>query len=184
MSLTVKPMYGGAMEMAVPTTFVDSSQFRQIPDHQEVWVDMDSSQSVILEILEHVEQEGEAAIRYHFEEVGKANGCGAEEMRVTEVRALRESDLPKFNGRGITGHCLRGEQIAGKFNEEKKNIVYIEMALVRLPAPASADLLLSLNTPTLCAPGSSESEFAKATHSYFPQISASLGVNNWGLFCP
>jgi hypothetical protein len=36
-------------------TQTDSSQFRQIPDNQEVFVDMDTQQSLIFELLEQVE---------------------------------------------------------------------------------------------------------------------------------
>jgi hypothetical protein len=31
-------LYGGALGVALPASFVDVSQLRQVPDHQEVWL--------------------------------------------------------------------------------------------------------------------------------------------------
>lgn len=36
-SCTERSLYGGAMTAAVPKTFDDVSDFRQVPDHQEVF---------------------------------------------------------------------------------------------------------------------------------------------------
>lgn len=46
------PLYGGAMSVSAPESFSDASRFRQIPDHQEVLVGLDSDASLIVELLD------------------------------------------------------------------------------------------------------------------------------------
>ena len=45
-------LYGGAMSIELPETFRNAAEFRQIPDHQEVFVDHETENSIIIEILE------------------------------------------------------------------------------------------------------------------------------------
>ena len=46
-------LYGGAITCQIPERFLDCSEFRQVPDHQEVFIDKNQSdQSIIFEILE------------------------------------------------------------------------------------------------------------------------------------
>ncbi|KAL0047957.1 hypothetical protein WJX82_004231 [Trebouxia sp. C0006] len=51
--LITRALFGGAIEMSLPQRFVDVSDYRPVPDHQEVWTDATLDQSVILEIVEH-----------------------------------------------------------------------------------------------------------------------------------
>ncbi|KAJ9451522.1 putative ran guanine nucleotide release factor [Diplonema papillatum] len=178
MSFSTKPMYGGAMEMSIPASFVDTSDFRQVPDHQEVWADMDTNRSIILEILEPVEQSHEESARYHFNELAKANGCTPADARVLECGRL---DLPNFP-QAVTKAYLKGEQVASKFNETAKNVVTIELAVVRLPPPASADLLLTINTPSVVSAESSDAAAPVATQSVFQPVVTSLKLLDPGLF--
>ena len=46
------PLYGGALSVELPRSFTDASELREVPDHQEVWVDTCSDRSLIIEILE------------------------------------------------------------------------------------------------------------------------------------
>ena len=50
--LSSRPLFGGAIKCLVPTTFVDASVFRQVPDNQEVFVDQGGDNSFIVELLE------------------------------------------------------------------------------------------------------------------------------------
>jgi hypothetical protein len=48
-------LFGGAIRIAsLPSRFKDLSDFRQVPDHQEVFSDPESDQTVIVEINEAV----------------------------------------------------------------------------------------------------------------------------------
>eukprot|EP01060_Flectonema_neradi_P026103 TRINITY_DN34960_c0_g1_i1.p1 TRINITY_DN34960_c0_g1~~TRINITY_DN34960_c0_g1_i1.p1 ORF type:complete len:184 (+),score=22.33 TRINITY_DN34960_c0_g1_i1:41-592(+) len=182
--MQVQPMYGGAMQMALPNNFIDTSLVRQVPDNQEVWVDADTNQSAILEILEVVpDKTGEELVRYHFEELGLANKCTKDEMRVVATKELVPEDLKNLEGMVTTAFALSGEQFAQKFNEsESKNVVNIEMCVIRLCPPMNADLLLSVNTPIKVNPKSSDASLNTACTSFFVDTVKSLKLNDPGLF--
>lgn len=44
-------LFGGAVEMAFPQRLIDVSDFRPVPDHQEVYADGGEDQSLIVEVL-------------------------------------------------------------------------------------------------------------------------------------
>ena len=44
-------LFGGAITCRIPERYVDVSDFRPIPDHQEVYADGGTDQSVIFEIV-------------------------------------------------------------------------------------------------------------------------------------
>jgi len=46
-----------------------SSNFRQVPDNQEVYLDADGFSSVVVEILERVEKPDPEALEYHFKDL-------------------------------------------------------------------------------------------------------------------
>ena len=48
-------LFGGAIESVVLQRFEDCSLLRQVPDHQEVFADACSDQSIIVEILQREE---------------------------------------------------------------------------------------------------------------------------------
>lgn len=52
MILEDRELFGGALSIKVPKDFKDVSAFRQVPDHQEVFVSNDSDDSLIVELLE------------------------------------------------------------------------------------------------------------------------------------
>ena len=97
-------LYGGALGVALPASFVDVSQLRQVPDHQEVWADAASAASAVVEI---VEAQGDvadaAAARFFWGDLAEANGAQGE-------RGWRELPadaalLPAPFGAGRDGRC-------------------------------------------------------------------------------
>jgi hypothetical protein len=52
---TSRALYGGAMSARLPDRYVDVSDFRPVPDNQEMWTDASRDESVIVEILERVD---------------------------------------------------------------------------------------------------------------------------------
>src|ERR1700759_1879803 len=65
------PLFGGAITAQIPSEFGDVSNFRQVPDHQEVFVQADGLTSIIFEILERVEKDlsDEDALKYHLKDI-------------------------------------------------------------------------------------------------------------------
>lgn len=52
MILEERELFGGGLSIKVPKDFKDVSAFRQVPDHQEVFVSSESDDSLIVELLE------------------------------------------------------------------------------------------------------------------------------------
>jgi hypothetical protein len=51
------------------------SQIREIPDHQEVYLDTDGYSSIVIEILEYVQKPSDAeALSYHFDDLVDGTG--------------------------------------------------------------------------------------------------------------
>ena len=49
------PLYGGALTVSLPSSYVDASQLRQIPSHQELFVSSTTLTSVLFEIDDFVQ---------------------------------------------------------------------------------------------------------------------------------
>ncbi|KAJ3081570.1 hypothetical protein HK102_002265, partial [Quaeritorhiza haematococci] len=56
MSTSERPLFGGAITTALPDSFIDISTFREVPDNQEVFVDRDTDQSIVIELLQLAEE--------------------------------------------------------------------------------------------------------------------------------
>ena len=52
--IVVRRLFGGAVDLALPTRMVDVSEHRTVPDHQEVFTDANLDQSIIVEFVEHL----------------------------------------------------------------------------------------------------------------------------------
>lgn len=130
-------MYGGAITLEMPQGMVDVSGFRQVPDHQEVFVSKDGDQSMIVEILE--QQPGasssQEALRFHYREV-------------TEIAQSELMDIPVTELSNPSNACLMaGQQPMAKFNETSTADVWILMALIQVPH-RQADILVTWNIPS------------------------------------
>ena len=55
---TRRDLFGGAISADLPSRYVDVSDFRPIPDNQEVWADASRDESVVVEILERQPEAG------------------------------------------------------------------------------------------------------------------------------
>ena len=53
-SYTTRPLYGGAITVSLPSTLIDASDVRQVPDHQEVFLSPTTLTSLIFEINQYV----------------------------------------------------------------------------------------------------------------------------------
>ncbi|MCJ1224131.1 hypothetical protein MMC12_000775 [Toensbergia leucococca] len=63
-------LYGGALSVELPVGFIDASNFRPVPDHQEVFVSNNNSTSIIIDILESVDIRTEReALDFHFDAI-------------------------------------------------------------------------------------------------------------------
>jgi hypothetical protein len=91
--MNVTKLFGGAIEALIPAHFQDASQFRQIPDNQEVFVAGDSDDSVIIELLEP------ASMDDHIQEVLDLNEAQSAEFLERSDIVIAKLNCAKFNQR-------------------------------------------------------------------------------------
>ncbi|CAE7270531.1 mog1 [Symbiodinium natans] len=175
------PLYGGAMVCELPRTMTDSSVFRQVPDHQEVWVDTSSDRSVMIEILEQKEVPDGQAIDFFLSDLATSNE--AQDAVVLESHSVPAGEVPHLPS---AARCLAGvgEQTVAKFREDRGNRVRIYAAAIRLPE-VSTDILITLNDPVHLDPESSSAQAptpTQAAEDVFRVLLSSFRIVDWGLF--
>jgi len=174
------------MVLGMPDRFVDVSQFREVPDNQEVFSDPGTDQSLIVEILELAsEAQGANSVVLHFNELADSNDATARE--VVRVEPLTPEDVPNFDA-SVERFALYGTQQVAKHHEEAQNVVNIYMLLVRLPAPINSDLLMTFNDSVQVDPKSSAATYKKGRPSsdenmaMWKAIIASFGIKDYSIF--
>lgn len=142
-AFTTKPLYGGAITMSVPADMIDASEFRQVPDTQEVYVAKENPDySVIVDLLECVPGNTlTKALDEHMEEITRLNGVVAGKSKVLSQHEV-SSNEPMASLSGVRVF----EQQVPKFGKQADTeSVVIAIALLRLKAPASTDILITFN---------------------------------------
>ncbi|KAI8379625.1 uncharacterized protein BYT42DRAFT_496453 [Radiomyces spectabilis] len=183
----VRDLFGGAIKLPVNNSFLDASQIRQVPDNQEVFVDMNTQQSLIIELLEPVEHEHEDAAKFHFQQLAEDNDALSYEVHSIE-RLNPVTTAPHLPSETTLVYLLQGSQQVAKFNEAKENAyntVAITMMVIRLKQ-VTTDLVISMNAPVAVAPGSSEqpsttNDLTAVAQDMMGMISQ-LKIEDWGLF--
>ncbi|AIN98605.1 Ran-binding protein, putative [Leishmania panamensis] len=197
------------MRICLPQTMVDVSDFRQVPDNQEVYADASTGTSVIVELLRrqtHVRNTEAGVFFYH--DLAKDNGCAPESISEEETSTLPPSAYPHLVAStssvppaacGLAAPqscdfaCLTtGLQRISKFSNEKgkENDIFVGLAVLRLTPPVSTEILVSVSCPAWLHPESSEARVVKRLLTGQERLQllhtavASLEVVEWGLFVP
>jgi hypothetical protein len=118
---------------------------REVPDHQEVFADVKTDQSVIVELVNMAGVADDEAAVFHFRELASDNDA-LNEAVVVNVERIGQDNLPNFAA-GTVCHAVQGQQRVAKFNERTsaKNLVNIYFAVIRLPHKQVCTLSLSLS---------------------------------------
>ncbi|KAK5580505.1 hypothetical protein RB653_000525 [Dictyostelium firmibasis] len=149
-----RQLYGGAIEIDIPKRFVDVTTYRHVPDHQELFSDEKTDQSVIIELNEIQDHISNAdAIKHHYEVLIEDAGISSDKSIIVNYRDLTVDEMPHFDP-SIPKYVLLAQQKIAKFNESAENTINIYMALVRL-AKSRTDLLITYNEAITIAPASS-----------------------------
>jgi hypothetical protein len=168
-----RELFGGAIQIFIPSTFCDVSNFRQVPDNQEVFVDANSEISVIVELLEAVSVENHTeSANVHLMELVELNS--AQEYQISQQVDLEPSDIPFLDAsvpKILTVALLK----APKFNEETMSEVQVFVAVIRL-LNVQTDLVISINNanPT--------NESANQLSQLIMQMLSTLKIVDWKLF--
>ncbi|KAI9752683.1 MAG: hypothetical protein M4579_005521 [Chaenotheca gracillima] len=152
MEFKTTPLFGGAMTANLPSNFSDVSKIRQIPDHQEVYLDNDGLTSIIFEINERVDASvvgstsDEDAVRYHLDDVIEAEDDGKREegIRIVSLKAETGEKLPP----NTPTYTITATQKNPPTNTAGviPDFIVVILTVIRL-ASKQTDLLITLNVP-------------------------------------
>ena len=146
-------LFGGAILITLPSRMEDVSDVRQVPDHQEVFVDKETDISFIIEILNYEESTNDDnAALFHFNDLAQCNSAVQTQVDSSEVFDAARIEETQFMSqmRPEDVKCiLVGRQTVSKFNvgpNGSMDDVLIFLTVVRMPQ-LGTDLLVSLNVP-------------------------------------
>lgn len=194
------------MACDMPTTMTDVSEFRQVPDNQEVYSDVDTGATIIVELLSRqAKVSDEEAARFFFMDLATANGCDmvGDGVTLLSCAPLPPSAYPHLaqlpagasgdSGRVCSFAALAcGVQRISKFSNEsgKENEVSVSLAVLRFRPKVSTDVLVSLSAPQRLHPESSDAKAVTRLLSEEERTAVlhravtSLSVLQWELFVP
>ncbi|KAF2827721.1 Mog1p/PsbP-like protein [Ophiobolus disseminans] len=183
MSFTNTPLYGGALTVDLPSNFADTSQIREVPDHQEVYLDTDGYSSIVIEILEYVDKPSdEAALQYHFADL--VDGTG-------DSTTILKQERVEFGDNGLRDKpalALTFIQTPASPPPKRKTpeFVYIHLLLLRLKEQGS-DVVVSVNVPHYKgeyeeAKEGEDTRLMKDGWAVRERVRETLRVVEWGLF--
>eukprot|EP01108_Squamamoeba_japonica_P008426 TRINITY_DN7491_c0_g1_i1.p1 TRINITY_DN7491_c0_g1~~TRINITY_DN7491_c0_g1_i1.p1 ORF type:complete len:218 (-),score=39.49 TRINITY_DN7491_c0_g1_i1:66-677(-) len=182
----LQPLFGGAMQVALPTTLDDVSRVRQVPDHQEAFTEVSTDRSVIVELLAYdADVSDEDAGKHYFTELAETNKATA--ATITHQLPVDAANVPEIASEAPVCRFVRGTQSVAKFREQATNEIDVYMAVVRMPGH-STDLLVSQSVPRSIAIDSSSAQTAQAplddtrAATDFAAMIGSIKLNDPGLF--
>ncbi|KAH9934884.1 Mog1p/PsbP-like protein [Fomitopsis serialis] len=173
-----RELFGGAITTTLPTSLIDASDLRQVPDTQEVFLYPDAGISIIVEVLQCVDAEQTADIvKLHFESLVHDND--AVENKIIEVSQLSGESSGNRTPLPIV---LSGTQLVRKFNHTHPDELRILLAVYRIQ-DKNVDLVLSMNIPMKTSDGATITgdQFAVAQET-FSLAARSLRIVDYGLF--
>lgn len=145
--------FGGAIVGALPVTYEDISNFRQVPDNQEVLLDQASgTATIIIELLEMTDvADNVEALLEHFDNLATDN----ESQRTIILSPARpmNGDLVPLLEQGHARLAVIGQQLVKKHRSENAEAIdiLIVMVLLRLRNVAT-DMLITLSVPVSAVP--------------------------------
>ena len=144
----MRELFGGAIITSFLSTFEDISLVRQVPDHQEVYVDRVTDMSLIVELLSYDESISDnIATQHYFRDLAQCNEATEYSIDSSSV-VSSNTCIPGIAG-AYSCCALVGRQVVAKFYrrlDSPLNNVQILLLVLRLPA-VGTDILITLNIP-------------------------------------
>ncbi|KAI3645717.1 hypothetical protein MP228_008645 [Amoeboaphelidium protococcarum] len=156
-----RQLFGGAMKCSVPISYQDVSEFRQVPDNQEVFADTKSAASIIIELIDtssvpeeftFASQRSDSATLntndpalIHFQVLAEDNQCTPENATVLHQSQLESNCLIAAEG-DTFARVVVGMQRIQKFNQTRLDQVLIMLCVFRLQQH-NTDIVLSMSLP-------------------------------------
>ncbi|KAL2529576.1 Mog1/PsbP/DUF1795-like photosystem II reaction center PsbP family protein [Forsythia ovata] len=192
---TQRALFGGAITNTFPLRFQDVSTIRQVPDHQEVFVDPTCDESLIFELLDlkaDVPDQGSAS--WFLQDL--ANEQDAEGTMVLEHSGVFQADGLQYRNTPAVVTTATGKMgiSKGRQGREAQNIVKVYLANLRLEE-VGTDVLITAYEPMLINPLSESASTVGAglavpaaqsgcmpMAEVFKLAVSSFKVNDWSLF--
>ncbi|ODN77475.1 hypothetical protein, variant [Cryptococcus amylolentus CBS 6039] len=201
--LAPRPLFGGAIALALPQDSIDASDLRQIPDNQEVFLFPHSDTALVLEVLELVEEGGAKddlweAAKFHFGSIAHDNASLSSTIFTSPPSSPIPSTPSTSTPSQIKATTLAGTQQIHKFSHDPTGApregheadvpdqVWIGLALWRVwiegaAGRKKADVVLSVNV-NLSAEGGEGAKEQHLVEGWFAQAVDSFKVEEFGLF--
>lgn len=189
-SFTSTPLFGGALIVDLPSNFADVSTIRQVPDHQEVYLDKDGFTSIIFDITERVGVAGRgpaidgAALTTHLEDIVDSD---TDTVKVWNTSNTKFSKLPE----DIPAYTLIATQTpVADPSKKSPDFTAIVLNLIRLEKE-STDILISINVPHIKGEYTEEEvnlqvglqgKLIENAVEYAAKIWETFKIKDWGLF--
>ncbi|KAL7091434.1 hypothetical protein ACP275_12G105900 [Erythranthe tilingii] len=192
---THRPLFGGAITSTFPRRFEDVSIIRQVPDHQEAFVDPARDESLIIELLDlktDVADQGSAT--WFLQDLAAEQD--AEGTMVIEQSGVFEADGVRFRGIPAIITTAVGQMAIskGRQGRDAQNVVKVYLANLRLKGVAT-DVLITAYEPILINAASetaaavgagvaipAEQSGCMPMRQVFTSAVTSFKVNDWNLF--
>lgn len=177
-------LFGGAVACDVPAHFLDSSDIRPIPDAQEVFHDVASGVTVVVEIVEHQPAVADdASALFFFSDLAEQAGIAAQECGVQFVSEVSRHSIcdgaptdPRT--RSVAQQALGLQpSLAASSRAYRQPPSRVWVCVFRSPAVGS-ELLLMVSQPLSASAGEQDGR----ADSVFQNACRSLRVLDWGLF--
>jgi len=186
------PLFGGALIVDLPSTFADVSTIRQVPDHQEVYLDKDGFTSIIFDITERIGLPGSgaatdgAAMTTHLEDIVDSD---IDTVKVWSTTDTIFSKLPE----GIPAYTLIATQTPPPDPESKSpapDFTAIILNLIRLENEHT-DILITINVPHIKGEYTEEEvnlqlgkqgKLIENAVEHAARIWETFKIKDWGLF--
>lgn len=182
-----RPLFGGALSCDVPADWRDVSDIRQVPDHQEVWQEMDGS-VLIVEILQRQEIDDQNAALFFFNDLAESNGITQPsdytfQTATTVIPTQIDGAIP-CSGYGLQKIAMGRDYDVNRQRRENQEIRWtcIELCAIRLPR-VQTDLLVTLTHPLPNPnepPSAADNNFSWSEQ--FQRVIRSMKVRDWTLF--
>ncbi|BDA49170.1 probable ran guanine nucleotide release factor [Coccomyxa sp. Obi] len=181
-------LFGGAAEIALPSRFADVSNVRPVPDNQEVYTDANIDQSLIVEIVEHVDVPDSDSAQHCFNDLASVSGAGMQQIESEAI--LSPQDMPGVPPEAYKAIVV-GQQLVSKGRQASHaaNRVQVILAIIRLKQ-VSSEVLITLNTPVSVSSSSAAAQdigAGESAHHYMApslmrRVIATFKINDYSLF--
>ncbi|XP_021299878.1 probable ran guanine nucleotide release factor isoform X2 [Herrania umbratica] len=205
-----RPLFGGAILTTFPLRFQDVSNIRQVPDHQEVFVDPARDESLIFELLDYKHEVGDdgSAVWFLQDLAVEQDGEGftlLEQSAAVEAPGLRYRNIPAVVTTAVGQMIWKLELSSGlqyvavskgRQGREAQNIIKVYLANLRLKE-VGTDVLITAYEPIFIHPLSHSASAVGAglavpamQSGFVPMVEVfklavtSFKVNDWSLFTP